>query len=215
MAVSGKDSGVNDIQPEMNQMKELLQEMNLPSLTNLLNSGSVQFGKEITIADIVVAKATVKPSIGLSPKQGDQVFNILNGKMDAKFTQEIGKIFDATYTRSLKDAIESFSARIKNGNISVSVGATSSGKISYAVTVNVIDHEFEQGAGKVSFSFTFKLKIQKIFFDDNNLSNTWETLKVASLAFGAVIAISLLFLSSGTLTTVGALAAFFSMLLIP
>nr|OTP10638.1 hypothetical protein A5888_003936 [Enterococcus sp. 9E7_DIV0242] len=215
VAVSGKDSGVSHIQPEMNQMKELLKELNLPSLTNSLNSGSILFGKEVTIADLGVAKLTFKPTFGLSPTQGDQIFNISNGKLDAKFTQELAKNFDATYIQSLKDGAESLSARVKNGNISVAVGATSSGKISYAVTVNVIDHEFEQGAGKVSFSFTFKVEIQKIFFDDNQLSDVWETLMVASVTVLAVVAVVLLFLSSGGLASVGALATFFSFLLIP
>lgn len=215
VAVSGKDTGVSYIQPEMNQMKELLKEFNFSSLTNLLGSGSVLFGKEITVVDIGVAKVTFKPTIGLSPTQGDQIFNISNGKLDAKFTQEIAKNFDATYIQSLKDGAESLSARVKNGNISVAVGATSSGKLSYAVTVNVIDHEFEQGAGKVSFSFTFKVEIQKIFFDDNQLSDVWETLKVASVTVLAVVAIVLLFLSSGGLAAAGALATFFSFLLIP
>lgn len=212
VAVSGKDSGVNYIQPEMNQMKELLKEFNLPSLTNSLNSGSILFGKEVTIADLVVAKLTFKPTIGISPTQGDQIFNISNGKLDAKFTQEIAKNFDATYIQSLKDGAESLSARIKNGNISVAVGATSSGKISYAVTVNVIDHEFEQGAGKVSFSFTFKIEIQKFFFDDNQLEVDWEFIEALSIAAMAVIAIALII--SGAMSGVGALVALFAMLLV-
>jgi peptidoglycan hydrolase-like protein with peptidoglycan-binding domain len=212
VAVSGKDSGVNYIQPEMNQMKELLKELNLPSLTNLLNNGSILFGKEITVADLGAAKVTFKPTIGLSPKQGNQVFTISNGKIDAKFTQEIVKHFDATYTQSLKDGAESLSAKIKNGNISVAVGATSSGKVSYAVTVNVIDHEFEQGAGKVSFSFTFKIEIQKFFFDDNQLEVDWDFITALSVVAMTVIAIVLIY--SGAMAGVGALIELFSMLLV-
>lgn len=213
VAVSGKDSGVNYIQPEMNQMKEVLKEFNLPSLTNLLNSGSVVFGKEITVADLGVAKVTFKPTIGLSPKQGDQVFNITNGKIDAKFTQEIIKNFDASYTQNLNDGAESISAKIKNGDVSVSVGATSSGKISYAITVNVIDHEFEQGAGKVSFSFTFKIEIEKFFFDDNQLKEVnWEFIATLSVLAMAVIAVALIF--SGAMAGIGTLIALFSMLLV-
>ena len=98
VAVSGKDLGFDCIQPEMNQMQEILKELNLSALNNLLNSGSVEFGKEITIADLVVAKATVKTTIGLSPKQGNQIFNISNGKIDAEFTQEIVENFNTTYT---------------------------------------------------------------------------------------------------------------------
>ncbi|MBO0438890.1 glycoside hydrolase domain-containing protein [Candidatus Enterococcus ikei] len=213
VAVSGKNSGVSYIQPEMNQMKEVLKEFNLPSLTNLLNSGSVVFGKEITVADLGVAKVTFKPTIGLSPKQGDQVFNITNGKIDAKFTQEIIKNFDASYTQNLNDGAESISAKIKNGDVSVSVGATSSGKISYAITVNVIDHEFEQGAGKVSFSFTFKIEIKKFFFDDNHLKEVnWEFITTLSVLAMAVIALALIF--SGAMAGIGTLIALFSMLLV-
>ncbi|CAD5902062.1 conserved hypothetical protein [Carnobacterium maltaromaticum] len=209
VAVSGRVEGFNVINPEKNQLNNVLRALKWSPLTDILNSGKLTWGKEITIADLFFFKATIKPVLGLSPKEGSQIYMINEKGLDLKFKKDINDNFDVTMAKNIISNAESLSANIKNGDISLSVTLVGD-KVSCSITINVIDHEFEEGAGKVSFSMVFKIEISKIFFDDFNFD--WGTVKEAIPSIVAITLAGIIFAGVMTMTG-GGIAAFLALAL--
>ncbi|MCA5014593.1 MULTISPECIES: glycoside hydrolase domain-containing protein [unclassified Enterococcus] len=208
VAVSERNTGTNVIRPEINQIKEVVRDFEFPALTNLLNSGTVSFGEEVTILHVpFVSKVTYRQNLGISPTQGDQIFRIVDGKIDAAFTEAINSNTDVIFAKNLLSGMESITARVKNGNISCSASLNDKGDLTYAITVNVIDKDI--GAGKVSFSFTIKITLEKNFFTDYGLDHVLETVAIGVTVSVCAILLGSVALSSGALATAATIASYF------
>ncbi|WP_163655439.1 glycoside hydrolase domain-containing protein [Listeria sp. PSOL-1] len=144
VAVNEKDTATSEVQPAFNGALSVALNTPFRIFNATLEYTDITLSKKVTLFDIPLSGVKIEATFydTLQSTAGEMfTFNVKNGKIDAKFKEQLTDLVGSTLSQSITDKINTISATIKEGDISFSIATNDKAELIISSVINFLDYE--------------------------------------------------------------------------